>query len=163
MWAREVWGSSSHFLRSHLNRGYLWGEWKGTFPCAKKSKIITIKSKIKEIENRWLIWTWFVCGYSCSHERFIFAGPKLTPELWRWHFGPLALLILCSVYFLSIFRRPYYTSWFLPALLRPRVVSIWLFSLLLPLAMCLYTDNLPLTCLFLSCSSLKPQMGTWLL
>uniref|UniRef100_A0A8C9N1G2 FA complementation group A n=1 Tax=Serinus canaria TaxID=9135 RepID=A0A8C9N1G2_SERCA len=34
-----------------------------------------------------------------------------------------------SVIEASIFRRPYYTSWFLPALLRPRVVSVWLFSL----------------------------------
>uniref|UniRef100_A0A8C3MXI6 Fanconi anaemia group A protein N-terminal domain-containing protein n=1 Tax=Geospiza parvula TaxID=87175 RepID=A0A8C3MXI6_GEOPR len=66
-----------------------------------------------------------------------------------------------SVIEASIFRRPYYTSWFLPALLRPRVVSIWLFSLSLPLAVCLYTDNLPLPCLFLSCSSQKPQMDEW--
>lgn len=32
-----------------------------------------------------------------------------------------------------------------------------------PISCVYYTDNLPLTCLFLSCSSLKPQMDTWLL
>lgn len=36
-------------------------------------------------------------------------------------------ILLSFILFLSIFRRPYYISWFLPALLRPRVVSTFFF------------------------------------
>ncbi|NXF53353.1 FANCA protein, partial [Oceanites oceanicus] len=53
-----------------------------------------------------------------------------------------------SVIEASIFRRPYYTSWFLPALLRPRVVSIcFQLFLILPFRCKDNVLNFSLTCL----------------
>lgn len=73
--------------------------------------------------------TWFVCGFSCHHEWFSVCGNQLH----FWHDEMALHSSGCShfVFCLSIFRRPYYTSWFLPALLRPRVVSTFFFLCIL--------------------------------
>lgn len=55
-------------------------------------------------------------------------------------------ILLSFILFLSIFRRPYYISWFLPALLRPRVVSTFFFLTLPPRSVFVerwFAPNLP--------------------
>lgn len=53
------------------------------------------------MNNYWLIWARFVCGYSCYHEYFLSVGAKLIIEVMKWHFAALVLLIFCYIYFLS--------------------------------------------------------------